>query len=394
MKENFFEELNKEESNENNVEKQELSPEQKKVFGESWTKMVVDNIDIPKNIEALDKLEVKEWLFESIMKDIKRFSKEIGIEIDSELADKIKGTEDLEKKSSLELDYIKKMHSQVDQITKGFDRSGDKSTSWDSWPKRMREKKSFNCVGATLIGISLLEKANIESYYGNPSGHVLNIVKLSNGEWWYVDFNNGKENVIKINPEEDIISGMKVLKINQKDIEYKLIPIRDNSEIPGSVIGNLSWMEHEVEDDNIPSDNIAKKQAVEFLEKYEEDFKKNNFPELGEFLYPENDKMEETEEMKKEEERIKGMRLFGKLTQEHTNILTTDDGEKLVSEMKDKNEYIGKIFYQNDFSLLSKFTSELQEVLEVILKDLEEIKKEYPEAYQEAIDKIVGKIKS
>ena len=164
-------------------ERQEISSEQKKILGKVWTEMVVDNSDTPENIRDMPNEEIKKWLFESTMKDIESFTNELRLKNDQVLIEKIQKTENLDEKSVLELEYIRNIHAQVDNIVHNFDESENKSTKWDSWPKRMRETKEFNCVGATLLGINFLEKSGIKSYYGNPGGHVVNIAKLSNGEW-------------------------------------------------------------------------------------------------------------------------------------------------------------------------------------------------------------------
>ena len=249
-------------------ERQKISPEQKKILGEVWTEMVVDNSDTPKNISVMTTEEIKKWLFESAMKDVESFTNELGLKNDQVLIEKIQKTENLGEKSALELKYIRNVHAQVDSLVHNFDRSENKSTKWDSWPKRMRETKEFNCVGATLLGINFLEKSGIKSYYGNPGGHVVNIAKLSNGEWWYVDFRNGKQNIIRIEPEETFLADVLVLKINHLSIDYKLIPIYENSEAACSILSNLASLKSAAENKNIPDENIENKEAKEYLEKY------------------------------------------------------------------------------------------------------------------------------
>jgi hypothetical protein len=299
-----------------NQEKPELTSEQKKILGEVWTEMVVDNVDVPENIDEMTQDEVKRWLFESIMKDTEIFAEELGLKIDNDLVEKIRKTKNLDKKSALELEYIKKAHSQVDDIVQRFDKLARKSTKWDSWPKKMRETKEFNCVGATLLGIHLLENGGIKSYCGNPADHILNIVKLSNGEWRYVDFMNGKQNIKKIEPEEATIARVPVLKIKQQNIDYKLIPIYENSEVAGSVLGNLSCLEQEAEDPNTPDENIEKKEAKKYLEKYGRNFQKADFSLLQESLYPKLIEVDDTEEMQQEIERINTMIEFVKPAQD------------------------------------------------------------------------------
>jgi len=161
----------------------------------------------------------------------------------------------------------------------------------------MRETKKFNCAGATLLGMNLLDKGGIKSYCGNPHGHVVNIVKLSNGEWWYVDFRNGKKNFLKLEAEEIEIVGTQILKINQPEINYKLIPVYNNTEAAGFVLGNLSSLKHEVEHSGKPDKNSNEKQAKELIKKHEQIFQKTDFYLLHEILYPKFVELEKINEI-------------------------------------------------------------------------------------------------
>ena len=374
-------------------ERQEISPEQKKILGEVWAEMVVDNSDTPKNISSMTTEEIKKWLFESAMKDVESFTNELGLKNDQVLIEKIQKTENLGEKSALELKYIRNVHAQVDSLVHNFDRSENKSTKWDSWPKRMRETKEFNCVGATLLGINLLEKGGIKSYYGNPGGHVVNIAKLSNGEWWYVDFRNGKQNIIRIEPEETFLADVLVLKINHLSIDYKLIPIYENSEAACSILSNLASLKSAAENKNIPDENIENKEAKEYLEKYKSNFEKTDFSLFHKILYSKFITVRKTKEMQGEIRRINNMREFEKPIQAYTKTLSKEQKEFIIEEIKSKKEFIGNLFYKDDQSVLQKSSPELKKILELYLENLRKTKENQPEIYKEAIDKIIGGIR-
>ena len=373
--------------------RQEISPEQKKILGEVWTEMVVDNSDTPKNISVMTTEEIKKWLFESAMKDVESFTNELGLKNDQVLIEKIQKTENLGEKSALELKYIRNIHAQVDNIVHNFDESENKSTKWDSWPKRMRETKEFNCVGAALLGINFLEKGGIKSYYGNPAGHVINIAKLSNGEWWYVDFRNGKQNIIRIEPEETFLADVLVLKINHLSIDYKLIPIYENSEAACSILSNLASLKSAAENKNIPDENIENKEAKEYLEKYKSNFEKTDFSLFHKILYSKFITVRKTKEMQGEIRRINNMREFEKPIQAYTKTLSKEQKEFIIEEIKSKKEFIGNLFYKDDQSVLQKSSPELKKILELYLENLRKTKENQPEIYKEAIDKIIGGIR-
>ncbi|MDO8261123.1 MAG: hypothetical protein Q7T50_06580, partial [Candidatus Magasanikbacteria bacterium] len=339
----------------------------------------MDDENIPKNIGWMNKDEIKKWLFESMMKDVAQFVEELGIKIDTELISKIQNAKDENERSALELEYTKKVHRQVCDITSGFDQSPNKGTKWDSWPKRMRETKEFNCVGATLVGMNLLKSAGIESYYGNPHGHVLNIVRLPNNEWWYVDFRNGKNSMIKIDPEETTIDDARVLKIEQPGIDYKLIPIYDNSESAGSILGNLGSLKRNAEKPDAPDDGIDKKEAKEYFSKHQGDFQKVDFESLHKSLYPKFDEVGATKEMQEEGARIRKKRDLSEPILSYSRTLNKEQLNAMSKEMKDKKTVIGEMLYQGDASVLNEFSPELGKVLELYLEGLERLKGREPE---------------
>ena len=379
---------------ESDIEQQELTSEQKRTLGEAWSEMAVDNTSLPENISNMTHKDLKKWLFESVMKDVESFANELGLQTDQSLIEKIQKTKSLDEKSALELEYIKKVCEQVDDMTGNFDVSGNKSTKWDSLPKRMRETKEFNCVGATLLGINFLEKGGIKSYYGNPVGHVINIAKLSNGEWWYVDFRNGKQNIIKIEPEETSLADVPVLRINHPSIDYRLIPIYENSEAACSILSNLSSLKRTAEDLNIPNEDIEKKEAKEYLEKYKENFKKTDFSLFHQTLYSKFIKIGETKEMQEEIRRIDNMRDIEKLSHDYTKTLSKKEKAAIIKEIKSKKEALENLFYKDDESILQKASPKLKKILELYLKNLRKIKEKQPEIYQETINKIVGRIRN
>lgn len=373
---------------------QKLSPKQKRILGEVWVEMVTDSEKAPNNIGEMNTNEIKRYLFKSVMEDIERFVEKLGLRIDAKLVESIKTIGDLEEKSALELEYIKQVHAQVDKIVQRFNRSRDRSTKWDSWPKRMRETKEFNCVGAALIGICLLEKGGIKSYYGKPYGHVVNIARLSNGDWWYVDFRNGKQNVVKLRPEETMIAGMPVLKIDQLSLPYKIIPLFDNPEAAGSILGNLSELKREAEDENKSDKDIDKREAKEYLKKYEQNFEKVNFSLLHHLLYPRSSEIMKTNEMQKEEARIDSMRDSEKSVQEYIKTLTGRQKEALIKEIKAKKKDIEDLFLKKNDSVLQEISLELKRVLMLYLESLRHLREKQPEMYQEILNKIVDRIRS
>jgi hypothetical protein len=279
------------------------------------------------------------------MEDISELSNEWGIESDKSLSEE---------------EYIEELQIQMNNLPKKTRRD----TYWDSWPKKMREDKGFNCVGATLLGINSLKKKRIESYYGNPWGHVVNIAKLSNGKYMYIDLKNDK--VIEIKPEEISLGGHKALKVNDNSIDYKLIPIHDNSVVAGSIIGNLSRLE--VEKGNEERQDIY------------QNIKQKLFPELKE--------IEDTEEMKAEKERVESIQEAEKDAKDYFNKLSEEKKKVVFQEAISKKESIKDSFV--NMSLSEGYSSELQEFLKLIMIKINGIGNK--ETKEEAISRFLSKI--
>lgn len=331
-----------------NLEKKEgeneLSYEEKQYLAENWKNEVIDgdfNID---NSQIRDQ-ELKTILSQSLMEDVAELSEEWGIELD---------------KSLPEEEYIKRLQIQINNLT----RRTEKDTYWDSWPKKMREDNGFNCVGATLLGINAIKDRGIESYYGNPWGHVVNIVKLSSGKWLYLDLRNN--NVLEIDPEEISLSGNRALKINNDNIDYKLIPIHDNSAVVGSVIGNLSGLE-------------AEKGNKE---------RQNTYQNIKQKLFPEFEEIENTEEMQIEKERIESMQEAEKEAKDYLRGLPEERRDELFQEAIDRKELIRDSISKE--SLLGEFSDELQEFIRLLIVGLSGISKK--EIKEEAISRFLSRI--
>lgn len=333
-----------------NIEKME-KPEnelfltEKQYLVDNWKAEVVNGSFDIEGIEQVNNQELRLALSRSLMEDIKYLSDEWKIEPNKDLSEE---------------EYIEEMRIQMSDLAK----KTKIDTHWDSWPKRMRKDEGFNCVGATLLGINALKEKGIEAYYGNPWGHVVNIVKLSNGRWMYVDFRN---NVVKeINPEEITLGGHRAIEINDESIDYKLIPIHDNSLAVGSIIGNLSGLE-------------AEKGNEEGQDIYQN---------IKQKLFPEFKEIEDTEEMKDERERVESIQEAEKDAKDYFTKLSEEKRKQIIQEAVSKKELIRDSIING--VLLGDFSNELQNFLRLEIVGLSSITKE--EIKKEAINRFLIKI--
>ena len=322
----------------------ELSLDEKQYLIENWKVEVVDGPFGVEEVKQIDNRELRQNLNQSLMGDIKQLSDEWGIKPNKDLPEK---------------DYIEEIRIRINDLAKKAE--GD--THWDSWPKRMREDEGFNCVGATLLGISALKEKGIESYYGTPWGHAVNIV-FSSGNWMYADFRN---NVIKeIYPEEIILAGHRILKIDDEDIDYKLIPIYDNSLAVGSIIGNLSGLEAEKGNEE--------RQAI--------------YQNIKQKLFPEFKENENTEEMQIEKERVESIQEAERKAKDYLTRLSKENRKEVVQEIINKKELIRGSMLNEE--LVGKFSNELYNFLRLLINELSSITKK--EVKKEVIDRFLRKV--
>lgn len=277
------------------AESKELSLEEKKQLAEAWCDIVLGKGDCFQDIETMGSESIKQWMHDSLMQEIELLVKEWKLEPNGEFIKKIQEEQDLENKAKLEDGYIKEVHGKISGIAENFDMDSAE-VRWSSWPARMRETKQFNCVGATLLGANLLDKAGIKSYYGMPAGHVANVAQLSNGEWKYIDC-LVKKLAKKIKPSEERLTNIGVLKIDDKDIGFRLIPLLKNSEALSSVLENLSLLKKE------KINPTMSKETADYISKFQEKFKDIDFSALNRKLYPDVRALEATQEMREESER-------------------------------------------------------------------------------------------
>lgn len=323
----------------------ELSLDEKQYLVDNWKAEVIDGSFDVEEIEQINNRELRQNLNQSLMEDIKQLSEEWGIKLNKELPEE---------------EYIEEMRIQMNDLVKKIKRD----THWVSWTKKMRENEGFNCVGATLIGINALKEKGIETYYGNPWGHVVNIARLLNGKWMYIDFRN---NVVReINPEEISLDGCRVLKINDEDIDYKLIPIYDNSMAVGSIIGNLSGLE--AERGNRRGQDI--------------------YQNIKQKLFPEINEIEDTEEMQIEKERIESIQEAEREAKNYFRELSEEKRREVLQEAINKEDLIRSLILGE--SLLEGYGDELQEFLKLIIVGLSGISKK--EIKEEAVSRFLSKI--
>ncbi len=384
---------------ENTVPKKEireLSGERKKALADLWTEVAIDNAIPPQEIEAMSSAEIKKWLFESLMSDVDILAEEWGMDLDVALIEKIQQTESGFEREKLEIEYFLAAHAKIDERVKKFSRSPEKSAKWDSWPKKMRETGEFNCVGATLLGIRALGAAGIENYLGNPYGHAVNIVKTSAGNWFYVDFRNGKRNVFNLEPEIVKINEVTVLKVKSPRTDYRLIPIDDVEDISSSIIANFSSLAREAVDPSVPDQSPEKKDAKEIMDRYGAKLNCEELDDFDEALFPGIIHFDETPETQEEKRRLKSQRNFEDEIAVYLRAFPdgTEERERINAEIKKNWEKMIAFILRDDRTIFEGASDNFKAFLKVLDGALSRLKSQPPEIRDEVIATLIGRIKS
>lgn len=372
-----------------NPEKQEgreLELKEKENLVDAWLTIAVDNQIQPDNIADLNNEQLKRWFYKTLMEDTSKLAEEWGLQPDIALIEKIREEQNPEQRARIEMDFIEAVRVKIQEFKKAHPLK-NRSDKWDSWPSEMRKNKTFNCVGGTLLGILLLDKAGIRSYYGNPFSHVLSIVKLSNGEWMYVDFLNNQ--VKKIKPQEIMLDGVRTLKLEEPDIIYRYVPLFDNSESVGSIIGNFHSLECDTKDKKV--DPLDKQEAERLFANFAEEFQKNDFSSLHDILYPLKVSLSRSKEMQNEGGRIEKIQLFSSSARKYIETLDTKQKDEVMREIKTNADKIRKLFYEDDREVLDEISPASKKLLQSLVKSTKNVKTRTSDLYRDFVELFVSR---
>lgn len=274
---------------------QELSAEQKKSLAQAWCSVVLGREATPDNIEAFSNEQVRAWLYDSLISETLVLRNEWGLNPDIEqYREAMEGCTDDVQRSDVQFRFIDSFNDGIASFDESHPRGLNRPRRWESWPKTMRDSKSFNCVGATLFAFVSLEEAGIEVSEGDPAGHSVAIARLADGEHVYVDANN--DNVFVIRPEEKNIGGVRCLVVRDPRIEYEIIPVFDRHNLVKSVLGNLSGVLDDLKHGNYES-KAQEQRTKEIYLAQKEMFDSIDFREFKRLLYgPDKDPWNNSDE--------------------------------------------------------------------------------------------------
>ena len=246
----------------------ELSISEKKFLMDYWQDNILGKkVDIEFDVDAADNEEMKKWLYETLMKRASEVYRQLidspldrrapisdrkvdeslrqeRQAIDNELqiiGQRINLEQDVATKVQLQLEYLKKCGDLFRRIKSNFITPFPELPFKSNEPKYIEQNQEFICGGAALLGSVIFERDNItQKYYrGRASGHSVDIVRLADGGWCYVDLANGIVEIINPTGEMDEngiplekTGNCPILEFNNEAIVYQKVPIMKKEDAP------------------------------------------------------------------------------------------------------------------------------------------------------------------
>jgi hypothetical protein len=356
----------------------ELTPSERENLAVAWADIAVEGVEVPNGISKWDDDRLRAWLSETFRADTARLVREWGLEPDAALLAELRAEEDPARRADIEMRYIESVNAAITGFQRDEDarQTGERSTKWDSWPRRMRATRQFNCVGGTILGIELLNQAGIQSYEGSPAGHVVNIVRRSDGAWVYADFTNSC--IRKLSPNVQVIGGVETLVVDDPTLTYRLIPLTANAEAPKSVLGNLNCCLGGGD----PPESIDGAEAERIRSLYSTHFEKNDFGALADNLYPGQARYREAPEAQEERRRVGNIRKAERTIQSFFDTDGPTDREAIKREKRTRSLELRLYIRDGDEQVLAKLSEPLRRTLPALRGYLEELRVSDPETYE------------
>lgn len=287
-------------------EKESKEGEETEHFLRAWDEIVLGDPKVAVSRDKEHGEDLKVRLYDSLIESTGKLLEEWGLVPDKDDLRAIAAAADSDTRANLERAYLKQMHAAVSAHIDGFDRSEPKSSMWNSWPSVMRKERTFNCVGAAIVGAALMERAEMDVRVASAPSHVFNLIRLSNGELWYADFMNAKKALKKIEAEETMLEGVPALRIHDKDLRNQFVLMLPKEAIVDSVLGNLGHMRTVLEG-SAPAPEIERQYAERYVREHAGQFDGVDFGAMKERIGGMNDAVYENSQYVAEKERLETM---------------------------------------------------------------------------------------
>jgi len=357
--------------------KSEFLPNREEIF-KNWQELVVgEKKESDIDMDKLDDEQFKDLLSKRIEERLDETTKILGLNTDEKLIKRMNEAKIKEEKAEVQEEVIKSVAKQINSIPVG---------KWAFTPREIEREKKLNCSGAALICGSMLNKIGIKTEYGSPANHAMNFAELADGSLLYVDSRN---NIVKkIETEEENFKGVKIRKIDDENIEYKIVPYFPQRDAIKPIFNNIKSLKIEAQ-----KEDSKDKDAKEIYRKDKKMVDSVDYFKLGEELYPDLNDFRQTKEWQEEEKRIN--KLHGPddnllRIKERFEVLTQKEQKRLIKETNKKKEFIRE-FLLSDAKVKSKLSKSLFGFFSDIKNELVPLKNWNEEEYEKFIGNLIDR---
>ncbi len=141
------------------------------------------------------------------------------------------------------------------------------------FPKVIREFNGFNCVGATLLGVALLDALRVKHYVSNPVNHAINVIESSQDSFHLVDFQNRRVtktcgNIIHLGDD------LRAIKLESPYYHWSLFPLLEPKNIVIAILGNLETIQRVLHDNTfqVSAQHFDQKTIRSFYNRFADHF--------------------------------------------------------------------------------------------------------------------------
>jgi len=372
----------------------ELTMVEREALADAWFAMVMESGERPLDIHEWDNAKIRDWLNETLRHDVQKLVDDWHLGPSTELVEKIQSTPDAEHRTQLEIEFFTNMKAKLYPLGHGNDRSG----AWDSYPKLMRQSDTMNCVAKSLLTKELLDRAGIKNSIADPANHAMNIVNLSNGEFWYIDSTSGI--VKRIQPETRDMAGVTVLQINDPEIEYQLLPLLNDNEYAKSIVGNFRAMHDEA---TVPEGYKSeagwgaseRTEAQELFKIFRTEFAATDWDSIWDNLYTKHSAFEKNPEWKVEKHRVGDFQeafhpIMSEIEGRFGQMTDPEEVMQMRNELGDNFDGIKSYITEDNQGVLGRLGTTNRQFVESLKDRLAALSNDKPQVAQEVTDHLMA----
>ena len=181
------------------------------------------------------------------------------------------------------------------------------------------------------------------------------------------------------------------MKINNKHIEYKLVPFCDNEDISTPIFGNLVHLFEEVNDPDVV-DDYNKQYARQYVQTHKSIFNgDDSIKNIRDVFYADNQDINNSEEMDRERQRIDDYDKYTENVQEYVSALEEKERKKIFEEISKNISSVEEFLRKGDDNIINSISVQTSKFLQLLKEGVEELKKVDQQRYNNLMSSFINK---